>query len=107
MVILQDETKIEGSKTGEAESNKMDATFEAELTPVQRYFLSTILFTYISYALKFLETVNPQVVGEPIVDKELQFDDKAWELEMLQKIKEEEDQRMDEDDEVLFYEVVV
>jgi len=36
---------------------------------------------------------------------DLEFNENAWELDMLQKLKEEEEQRMDEDDEVLFYEV--
>lgn len=48
--------------------------------------------------------VDPVSAG---MGEEIEFQEKEWELEMLQKIKEEEEQRMAEDDELLFYEVVV
>ena len=59
------------------------------------------------YALNFLEVVNPVIDQESIeaMHNEVDFQEKAWELDKLKRLKEEEEERMSEDDEVLFYEV--
>jgi len=72
-----------------------EPSFEDELLPIQRY------------ALNFLEVVNPVLDQESIeaMHNEVEFQEQAWELEKLKRLKEEEEERMSEDDEVLFYEV--
>jgi len=91
---IQDEGKAEMEEPDSLKADSEGGTFESELTPIQRY------------ALKYLEIVNP-VADQKKDEEPLEFNENVWELEALQKIKEEEEQRMDEDDEVLFYEVVV
>jgi hypothetical protein len=59
------------------------------------------------YALRFREVVDPIVdaIEAQREVEQLNFQEQEWEFERLQRLKEEEERRMDEDDEV-FYEVV-
>jgi hypothetical protein len=61
-----------------------------------------------SYAVHFLEAVNPTVNQESIQAMNEEADTRAqeWELESIKRMKEEEEERMSEDDDLLFYEVV-
>ncbi|KAL3680093.1 hypothetical protein R1sor_023049 [Riccia sorocarpa] len=74
-----------------AASGRGSISFEDQLQPVERY------------AMRFLE------LWDPIVDKEseaaqVQFEEKEWELDQLEKFKEEQEAEIDEDNEPLFYE---
>jgi len=73
---------------------KTDAA-ENLLTPIYRY------------AIKFLEVLNPLDMSKyELLDNEVEFEQQDWELESIQKLKDEEEVKNDQDDEVLFYEVV-
>ncbi len=61
------------------------------------------------YAFKFLEEVNPVIDTQELeaMHEEVEQEQKSWEQDLLQRIKEQEQQRMDDDhDDSLFYEVV-
>jgi hypothetical protein len=55
-----------------------------------------------------LEEVTPVVSSSELsaLHANLESQQQDWELSTLQKLKEEEETRNDEDDEMLFYEVV-
>ncbi|XP_024385974.1 protein PHOTOPERIOD-INDEPENDENT EARLY FLOWERING 1 isoform X2 [Physcomitrium patens] len=73
-----------------AASGRGSVSFEDQLRPVERY------------AMKFLELWDPRVDNMAVA--QVAFEEKEWELDQLEKLKEEQEAEIDEDNEPLFYE---
>ena len=56
------------------------------------------------YAMNFLVKVYPMVDTKQSVDK-MDFEEQEWELDKLQQLKMEEEEKLEEDGDLLFYEV--
>ncbi|KAL2612977.1 hypothetical protein R1flu_024669 [Riccia fluitans] len=74
-----------------AASGRGSISFEDQLQPVERY------------AMRFLELWDPRV-DKASEAAQVQFEEKEWELDQLEKLKEEQEAEIDEDNEPLFYE---
>ncbi|KAG0580120.1 hypothetical protein KC19_4G148100 [Ceratodon purpureus] len=74
-----------------AASGRGSGSFEDQLRPVERY------------AMRFLELWDPRVDNLAVV-AQVAFEEKEWELDQLEKLKEEQEAEIDEDNEPLFYE---
>ncbi|KAJ7569569.1 hypothetical protein O6H91_01G084300 [Diphasiastrum complanatum] len=66
-------------------------SFEDQLKPIDRY------------AMRFLEFWD-QIVESLAIESEIAVEEKDWELEHLERLKEEQEAEMDEDNESMFYE---
>ena len=60
------------------------------------------------YAFKFFDVVSPVVDSNELLelDKEVLFVQNEWQLDVLEKIRFEEAKQLEDDDQLLFYEVV-
>ncbi|XP_019414895.1 PREDICTED: protein PHOTOPERIOD-INDEPENDENT EARLY FLOWERING 1 isoform X1 [Lupinus angustifolius] len=65
--------------------------FESELRPIDRY------------AIRFLEQWDP-IIDKTTLESEVRIEDTEWELDRLEKFKEEMEAEIDEDEEPLVYE---
>eukprot|EP01043_Picozoa_sp_COSAG02_P111976 COSAG02_NODE_48156_length_336_cov_0.438819_1_plen_74_part_10 len=70
----------------------LEFDWETDLLPVQKY------------GMEFLIKVYPVVNMQQSVEK-LDFQEQAWELDKLQQLRDEEAAKVDEDEEMLFYDV--
>lgn len=75
----------------EAKGDNLVEQLESALTPVQRYML------------RFIEEVTPAATEAE--EAAHAFKEEEWELDQMQKFKEQVEAAADEDDEVLYYEV--
>ncbi|KAL2924033.1 Protein PHOTOPERIOD-INDEPENDENT EARLY FLOWERING 1 [Bienertia sinuspersici] len=66
-------------------------SFENQLRPIDRY------------AMRFLETWDP-IIDKDAVNYQVQFKEREWELERIEKLKEDMEAEIDDDDEPLVYE---
>ncbi|GAB2295490.1 Pharynx and intestine in excess protein 1 [Dionaea muscipula] len=67
------------------------SSLENQLCPIDRY------------AMRFLELWDP-IIDRTAVDSEIQFDEKQWELERIEKLKEDMEAEIDDDEEPFVYE---
>jgi hypothetical protein len=74
------------------DSSQPEFDWETDLLPIQQY------------GMDFLMKVFPMVDTRQSVEK-LDYQEQVWELDKLQQLKEEEEAKIDEDDDVLYYEV--
>ncbi|BBN17604.1 helicase SRCAP/SWR1 [Marchantia polymorpha subsp. ruderalis] len=74
-----------------AAAGRGSISFEDQLQPVERY------------AMRFLELWDPRV-DKASEAAQVLFEEKEWELDQLEKLKEEQEAEIDEDNEPLFYE---
>jgi hypothetical protein len=74
-----------------AAAGRGSMSFEDQLRPVERY------------AMRFLELWDPRVDSASEVAQVL-FEEKEWELDQLEKLKEDQEAEIDEDNEPLLYE---
>ncbi|XP_024535951.1 protein PHOTOPERIOD-INDEPENDENT EARLY FLOWERING 1 [Selaginella moellendorffii] len=65
--------------------------FEDQLKPIERY------------AIQFLDLWNP-IIDTSALETQVTYEEKEWELEQIEKLKEEQEADIDEDDEPLLYE---
>ncbi|XP_054803873.1 protein PHOTOPERIOD-INDEPENDENT EARLY FLOWERING 1 isoform X2 [Prosopis cineraria] len=67
------------------------SAFENQLRPIDRY------------AIRFLEVWDP-IIDKAALESEVRFEDTEWELDRIEKYKEEMEAEIDEDEEPLVYE---
>lgn len=67
------------------------SSFENQLRPIDRY------------AIRFLELWDP-IIDKAAVESEVKFEETQWELERIEKYKEEMEAEIDDDEEPLVYE---
>ncbi|KAF5731979.1 hypothetical protein HS088_TW18G00666 [Tripterygium wilfordii] len=67
------------------------SSFESQLRPIDRY------------AIRFLELWDP-IVDKAAVESQVSFEDTEWELDRIEKYKEEIEAEIDDDEEPLVYE---
>lgn len=66
-------------------------SFENQLRPIDRY------------AMRFLEVWDP-IINKDAINYQVQFEEREWELERIEKLKEDMEAELDDDDEPLVYE---
>ncbi|XP_021749015.1 protein PHOTOPERIOD-INDEPENDENT EARLY FLOWERING 1-like isoform X1 [Chenopodium quinoa] len=66
-------------------------SFENQLRPIDRY------------AMRFLEVWDP-IINKDAINYQVQLEEKEWELERIEKLKEDMEAELDDDDEPLVYE---
>lgn len=66
-------------------------TLENQLRPIDRY------------AVRFLEVWDP-IIDKAAMESEVQFEEAEWELDRIEKYKEEMEAEIDDDEEPLLYE---
>ncbi|KNA09216.1 hypothetical protein SOVF_155580 [Spinacia oleracea] len=66
-------------------------SFENQLRPIDRY------------AMHFLEVWDP-IINKEAINYQVQFEEREWELERIEKLKEDMEAELDDDDEPLVYE---
>eukprot|EP01018_Ginkgo_biloba_P024829 Gb_30810 [translate_table: standard] len=74
-----------------AAAGRAGSSFEDHLLPVQRY------------AMRFLDLWDP-IIDKAAIESQVRFEETEWELDRLEKLKEEHEAEIDEDNEPLFYE---
>ncbi|GAY32612.1 hypothetical protein CUMW_003290 [Citrus unshiu] len=67
------------------------SSFENQLRPIDRY------------AIRFLELWDP-IIDKTAVESEVKFEEREWELDRIEKYKEEMEAEIDDDEEPLVYE---
>ncbi|XP_057547488.1 protein PHOTOPERIOD-INDEPENDENT EARLY FLOWERING 1 isoform X1 [Amaranthus tricolor] len=65
--------------------------FENQLRPIDRY------------AMRFLEVWDP-IIDKDAIDHQVEFEEREWELDRIEKLKEDMEAEVDDDDEPLVYE---
>eukprot|EP01052_Picozoa_sp_SAG31_P021380 SAG31_NODE_1650_length_7635_cov_12.658705_1_plen_1667_part_00 len=80
--------------SSESQTKKMSEEFdwENDLLPIQKF------------AMDFLVRVYPMVNTKQSVEK-MDFEEQEWELDKLQQLKMEEEEKLEEDGDLLFYDV--
>ncbi|XP_050219671.1 protein PHOTOPERIOD-INDEPENDENT EARLY FLOWERING 1 [Mercurialis annua] len=74
-----------------AASGQAISTFENQLRPIDRY------------AIRFLELWDP-IIDKAAMESEVRFEEAEWELDRIEKYKEEMEAEIDDDEEPLIYE---
>lgn len=74
-----------------AASGQTILSFENQLRPIDRY------------AIRFLELWDP-IIDKTAVQEQVQIEEKEWELDRIEKLKEDMEADIDDDDEPLVYE---
>lgn len=74
-----------------AASGQAVLSFESKLRPIDRY------------AMRFLELWDP-IINKDAMEYQVQFEEREWELERIEKLKEDMEAEIDDDDEPLVYE---
>eukprot|EP01018_Ginkgo_biloba_P038739 Gb_04358 [translate_table: standard] len=74
-----------------AAAGHASSSFENHLRPIERY------------AMRFLDLWDP-IIDKAAIESQVRFEETEWELDRLEKLKEEHEAEIDEDDEPLFYE---
>ncbi|WCJ28793.1 SNF2 domain-containing protein / helicase domain-containing protein [Euphorbia peplus] len=74
-----------------AASGQAISTFENKLRPIDRY------------AIRFMELWDP-IIDKAAMESEVRFEEEEWELERIEKYKEEMEAEIDDDEEPLLYE---
>ncbi|XP_065878291.1 protein PHOTOPERIOD-INDEPENDENT EARLY FLOWERING 1 isoform X2 [Euphorbia lathyris] len=74
-----------------AASGQAVSTFENKLRPIDRY------------AIRFLELWDP-IIDKAAMESEVRFEEEEWELDRIEKYKEEMEAEIDDDEEPLLYE---
>eukprot|EP01050_Picozoa_sp_SAG11_P001807 SAG11_NODE_84_length_17377_cov_78.572578_8_plen_1648_part_00 len=85
------DTKSERLKGSEPVAS-VEFDWENDLLPIQKY------------AMNFLLEVYPMVDTKQSVEK-LDYEEQEWELDKLQQLKDEEEEKLEEDGELLYYDV--
>ncbi|KAJ7539803.1 hypothetical protein O6H91_11G109200 [Diphasiastrum complanatum] len=78
-------------KAAAVSAGRGSMSFEDQLKPIDRY------------AMRFLEFWD-QIIEPFAIESETAVEEKEWELERLERLKEEQEAEMDEDNESMFYE---
>ncbi|GLJ18606.1 hypothetical protein SUGI_0331380 [Cryptomeria japonica] len=74
-----------------AAAGHASSSIEDHLLPVEKY------------AMRFLDLWDP-IIDKAAVESQVRFEEAEWELDRLEKLKEEQEAEIDEDNEPLFYE---
>lgn len=74
-----------------AAAGKASSSFEDQLRPIDRY------------AMRFLDLWDP-IIDRSAVESQVNFEEKEWELDRIEKFKEELEAEIDDDEEPLIYE---
>ncbi|KAH9331633.1 hypothetical protein KI387_003741, partial [Taxus chinensis] len=74
-----------------AAAGHASSSIEDHLIPVEKY------------AMRFLDLWDP-IIDKAAIESQVRFEEAEWELDRLEKLKEEQEAEIDEDNEPLFYE---
>ncbi|KAK9096057.1 hypothetical protein Sjap_021554 [Stephania japonica] len=74
-----------------AAAGQASSSFENQLRPIDRY------------AMRFLDLWDP-IINKSAMDSQLSFEETEWELDRIEKLKEDMEAEIDEDEEPLVYE---
>lgn len=74
-----------------AAAGKASSSFEYQLRPIDRY------------AMRFLDLWDP-IIDRSAVESQVNFEEKEWELDRIEKFKEDLEAEIDDDEEPLIYE---
>ena len=103
------EKKVRGDflaalKAGRTSGNRLGGEGDKVRQHVVEFDWETDLLPVQKYGMDFLVKVYPMVDMKQSVEK-LDYQEQAWELDKLNQLREEEAAKIDEDEEMLFYDV--